>query len=378
MEGGIMDYSKKFKKLWLLFLLLAAVGLTPGCDESPDTTAAVVSDGITDNDLAVNRPEVLPHVTVYKVLDKNSTSFAKFLLSENIDGLGVVFCVRKFGDTAWIRLGNDVIYTGKDGCATLPELRKRLPKSILDSAPIDVQLQARVYFDSNTYISDDLGVVRVLSGDKHRNPEAVFTDHDNTLHATGGQNSIEDWIDFLNWAKNDWPLVDDTVTGAVGELRSENRQLVIVSGMSGDIRFKCREQMNLHFENGGRRFIPLITKDDFSYEDSQVFKREAIRILKDLYGSERCLAMVGDTVRQDGYGAIANGIQYVPFQVHYTLSPALLDTEGFGAIDPATICDTWRNVLDAIDNGPAIEDNVFLKRHEGFLNIAHQIGRAHV
>ncbi len=369
-----MNCIKKFGKLWVLIFMLAFMAVLPGCDEDPETTEAVVSDGITDNDLAANRPEVLPQVTVYKVLDKNCTSFAKYLLSENIDGLGVVFCVRKFGDTAWIRLGSDVIYTDEDGHATLPELRKRLPKAILDAAPIDVQLQARVYFDSQTYVSDDLGLVRVLSADKSRNPEVVYTDHDNTLHATGGQNSIEDWIDFLNWAKNDWPLVDDTVVSAVAELKSENRNLVIVSGMSGDIRFKCREQMNLHFENGGRRFIPLITKDDFPYEDSQVFKREAIHILKDLYGSVKSLAMVGDTVRQDGYGAIANAVQYVPFQVHYTLAPGLLDTEGFGAIDPASICDTWRNVLDAIDNGPAIEDNVFLKRHEGFLNIAHRGG----
>lgn len=373
MEGDMM-YLKGFRSILFFLLLISAAFVLTGCDDDPNTTEAVVSDGITDNDLAANREEVLPNVTVYKILDKSSTSFAKYLLAENIDDLGVVFFVRKFGDASWIRLGNDVLYTDDKGRATLPNIRGRLPKSILDAAPIDVQLQVRIYFDSTTYISDDKGLIRVLSSDKSRNPEVVLTDHDNTLHATGGQNSIEDWVDFLNWAKNDWPLVDDVVVSAVDELQSENRDLVIVSGMSSDIRFKCREQMNLHFENGGQRFIPLITKEDFAYEHSNEFKKEVIRILKSLYGADKCLAMVGDTVRQDGYGAIANDVQYVPFQVHYTLAPGLLDTEGFGPIDPDSIADNWQQVLDAIDNGPAIEDNAFLKRHEGFMNIAHRGG----
>ncbi|MCP4220723.1 MAG: hypothetical protein GY765_39210, partial [bacterium] len=84
--------------------------------------------------------------------------------------------------------------------------------------------------------------------------------------------------------------------------------------------------------------------------------------------------MVGDTVRQDGYGSIANDILYVPFQIHYDLNPSLLDTKGYGFIDPSEIIDTWAGVLERIDRGPAVIDNYFLKRHEGFLNIAHRGG----
>lgn len=304
--------NQLFKLRYVLVICIAAVAFgLAGCDADPETTDVVVSDGITDNDLAANREEVLPNVTVYKILEKDSTSFAKFLLAENIEGLGVVFCVRKFGDPDWIRLGNDVLFTDADGRATLPEIRGRLPQSILDAAPIDIQLQARIYFNETVYISDDSGLIRVLSSDKSKNPEVVLSDHDNTIHATGGQNSIADWVDFLNWAKNDWPLVDDHVDSALAELKSEGRDIVIISGMFNDIRFKCREQMNLHFENSGQRFIPIIVKEDFPYEHSNEFKKEAIHVFKEL-----CLAMVGDTVRQDGYGAIANGIQYVPFQIN--------------------------------------------------------------
>ncbi|GAB6094201.1 hypothetical protein JCM14469_04530 [Desulfatiferula olefinivorans] len=358
----------------LMMLTATAVFGLAACDEKPETTEAVVTDGITDADVAANRPEVLPYVTAYRVLDKSNGFFAKHLLSENIEGLGVVFFVRRFGDSTWIRLGEDVLYTDENGRAALPGLRSRLPQSLLDQAPIDLQLQARLYFDKSTYVSDDQGLIRILSADKTKNPGVVYTDHDNTLHATGGQNAVQDWIDFLNFAKNDWPLVDGDVVSAVAQLQSENRQLVIVTGMPGDLRAACRTQMNRHFEQSGRRTIPIITKDDFSYEHSNVFKREVLALLSDLYGPDNCLAMVGDTVRQDGYGAIANGILYVPYQVNYALAPDLLDTEGFGPIDPDTVADTWTQVIDAVKNGPAIEDNVFLKRHNGFMNIAHRGG----
>ena len=52
------------------------------------------------------------------------------------------------------------------------------------------------------------------------NPPVLFTDHDNTLHATGGQNTLADWINFLNWAKNDWPLVDEFVVPSIQELQN--------------------------------------------------------------------------------------------------------------------------------------------------------------
>ncbi len=368
-----MKKSAVFRKMIWIFLIAFPLFLI-GCDADPDTTDVVVSDGITDNDMIAGRGEILPNVTVYKVLDKNSTSPVKFLLAENIEGLGVVFCVRKFGETNWIRLGNDVLYTNKDGRATLPKIRERLPQSILDSAPIDIQLQARIYFNTTDYITDDSGMIRVLSSDKTKNPEVVLTDHDNTLHATGGLNAVQDLIDFLNMVQDNWPYVDDKVAGAIGELRAENRDVVIISGMLNDVRFKCREQMNINFENSGQRFIPIVIKEDTHYEHSNEFKKETIRLMKDLYGTDNCLAMVGDTVRQDGYGAIANEVLYVPYQINYELAPALLDTEGFGPIDPATITVDWQQVLDTIDNGPVIEENFFMKRHTGFLNIAHRGG----
>ncbi len=368
--------KKQLKKssYMLLFWLILSLFIVTGCDSDPDNTDLVVSDGITDNDMSAGRAEVLPNVIVYRILDKNSKSFAKFLLSENVEGLGVVFCAREKGNSEWIRLGDDVLYTDKDGRATLPELRKRLPKYLLDKAPIDLELQARVYFDKTTYITDDKGMIRVLSKDKSLNPEVVLTDHDNTVHATGGSNSLQDWIDFVNWAKNDWPFVDDTIVDSFEELKSENRDIIIISGMFADIRFKCREQMNLHFENSGERFIPIIVKEDFPHEESNIFKKDAISVLKGLYGEDKCIAMVGDTVRQDGYGALSNDVLYVPFQINYELKPSLLDTEGFGSIDPDIIAKTWAEVLTDIDNGFAVEDNFFLKRYRPTLNIAHRGG----
>lgn len=369
-----MRCLKTARVIWIVLLMGVAVWAFTGCDADPETTEAVVTDGVTDNDLSADREEVLPSVTVYKVLDENRGSFAKYLLSENVEGLGVVFCVRRFGDTEWIRLGNEVIYTNGEGQAALSQIRGLLPRAILRAAPVDIQLQARVYFNSTTYISDDKGIIRVLSSDKSTNPQVVFSDHDNTLHATGGLNAVQDWIDFMNWARNDWPLVDDDVVEAVNKLKSEHRDLVVVTGMPNDVRPNCREQVNRHFENGGRRFIPLILKDDFPYEEANEYKKEALRVLKDLYGSANCLAMVGDTVSQDGYGAVANTIHYVPYQIHYDQKPSLLNTEGFGPIDPDTVTDDWQEVLDAIDNGPVIEDNFFLKRFTGLLNIAHKGG----
>lgn len=371
-----MTYLKTTRVVLMILLIATMGGVFAGCDTDPDTTEAVVSDGITDADLLADREEVLPSVTVYRVLDKDRSSFAKYLLSGNIQGLGVVFRVRRFGDTEWIRMGDEVLYTDENGRATLPQIRGLLPRSILDDAPVDIQLQARIYFNDSVYISDDKGMIRVLSSDKSENPLVVFTDHDNTLHATGGPNALQDWIDFLNWARDDWPLVDEYVVSALDGLRSEYRDIVIVSGLLNDIRSACREQINRHFENSGQRFIPLILQKDFSYEETNIFKKEALRVLKDLYGSDNCLAMVGDTVRQDGYGAVANGIHYVPFQIHYDLNAGLLNTWGYGPIDPATIADNWQQVLDSIDNGPVIEDNVFLKRFTGCLNIAHRGGGA--
>lgn len=370
-----MDMRKiPLVKLVLLFFVFLCMTIITGCDSEPSNTDAAVSDGITDNDLSSNRSEVLPNVTVYKMIDKNSNLFSRYLLSENVEGLGVVFCVRENESSQWQRLGDDVLFTDKNGRVTLPELRKRIPQNLLDKAPIDLQLQARIYFDKTTYISDDKGMVRVLSSDKSKNPKVIFTDHDNTIHATGGANSIQDWLDFLNFVKKDWPYVDDTVVDSFKLLRADKTDVIIVTGMHNDVRPLCREQMNLHFENSGKRYIPIIVKEDFPHEESNIFKKDAISVLKELYGKDNCLAMVGDTVRQDGYGAVSNDVLYVPFQINYELAPSLLDTVGYGSIDPEIIAKTWEEVLFDIKNGYQDESNYFLKRYRKILNIAHRGG----
>jgi len=84
--------------------------------------------------------------------------------------------------------------------------------------------------------------------------------------------------------------------------------------------------------------------------------------------------MVGDTVRQDGYGAIANNIFYIPYQVNYEPDFWLLDTEGYGWIHPDTIVRTWIDVAAKLETGPVLRPNYFLKHHTGFKNIAHRGG----
>ena len=93
----------KGKFLLIFLLMIFASGFITGCDSNPENTDAVVSDGITDNDLNSGKREILPNVTAYKIIDKNGSFFAKYLLSENVEGLGVVFCIREYGSKEWIR-----------------------------------------------------------------------------------------------------------------------------------------------------------------------------------------------------------------------------------------------------------------------------------
>lgn len=72
-----------------------------------------------------------------------------------------------------------------------------MPKEILDLAPVDLQLMAEITFENNATVTDEKGMIRVLSGLSGNNPSLVMADHDNTLHATGGANALQDWIDFL-------------------------------------------------------------------------------------------------------------------------------------------------------------------------------------
>lgn len=93
----------KGKFLLIFLMMLFASGFITGCDSNPENTDAVVSDGITDNDFNSGKREILPNVTAYKIIDKNGSFFAKYLLSENVEGLGVVFCIREYGSKEWIR-----------------------------------------------------------------------------------------------------------------------------------------------------------------------------------------------------------------------------------------------------------------------------------
>ena len=119
--------------------------------------------------------------------------------------------------------------------------------------------------------------------------------------------------------------------------------------------------------------MPIIVKHDTDQSATNTFKAETIAILKNLYGDANIAAMVGDTVRQDGYGAFANSVAYVPFQIHYKLSALLLDSVGYGANRSAKHRWTWQEVIDRIEAGGLIPAN-FWRRNNAFMNIAHRGG----
>jgi len=359
--------------LFVVLMVLVSFGIV-GCDSdlTPENTVIVVSDGVTGGPDGVG--EVLPNAMVYKVADAAKVSFADLVVAEKVEGAHVVFAVRAFGETDWVPLMDEAILTDGDGRARLSSLKDRLPVSYLDAAPVTLQLQGRVYFSETEYAADDLGIIRVLSEDAELNPGMIAADHDNTIHATGGLNALQDWVDFLNVFQGDWPYVDDEVETVILALMDEGNDLVIVTGMFPELRYACRAQMVSHFEKGTHRTIPIIVKEDMLFEHSNTYKKECLKILKDLYGGDNARAMVGDTVRQDGYGAIANGIFFIPFQVHYEPGFWLLDTEGYGWIHPDTIAKDWGEVAAKLETGPVTPSNYFLKHHTGFKNIAHRGG----
>jgi len=362
-----------------IVIFLAAFVFISGCIPTPENTEVIVSDGITNNDTTTNPDEILPNATVYQIANKDKKSLLKYLLADKVEGLEVQFYAKEYLQESWTAIGDPLI-TDENGRVALTELRSLIPKYMLDKAPIDLQLRAKVIFEGGEYVTDDGGMIRVLSMNTEDNPQVVFTDHDNTLHLTGGLNTIKDCIEFLNWAKEDWPLVDEHVVDAIGELNDEGKDIVIVSGLPTEIRALCREQVNRHFEDEGSRFIPMIIKSNLTYEHGNEFKAAALGILKNLYGVDNeevnnCFAMVGDTVREDGYGAFANKIFYIPFQVSYFFNLSLLDSGGYGYIDPASIAWDWSQVMDFIASGDPVT-NFFLRNENGFLNIAHQGGEA--
>lgn len=354
----------------ILFMLI-------GCKPTPENTEVVVSDAISSNG-SVAGPEIVPNATVYLLQNKDKKSLLKYLLADKVSDIEVQFFAREIGsgEDDWIRLGDTPLYTDENGRVSMEDVGVRpwLPPAILDAAPIDLELRAKVLFEDGGFITDDMGLLRVLSSDSSDNPQVVLTDHDNTLHATGGQNSLADWVEFINWARCDWPLVDEYVVDATKELHIEGHDIVIVSGLPADIRALARSQVNRHFEDEGQRSIAFFIKNDLPFEHGNEFKAAAIGILKELYGDNNILTMVGDTVREDGYGAFFNKIFYIPFQVDYFFNTSLLDSEGFGFIDPKSIAWNWSQVMDFIQRGDIVT-NFFERNENGFLNIAHRGGK---
>lgn len=330
----------------------------------------VVSDGLTNNDLNEIQNEIPPGVTVYRFQHRHP--LFKYLLSEKIENVEINFFIKQEeGD--WLLINDEPIYTDQEGKAYLTSLRSLIPEDILEQAPVDIQLKATAKLTDGQEIMDDKGLIRILDKSIDQNPSILAVDHDNTLHATGGLNSIYDIIHFVNWATRDWALVDSYVQDVITSLHDDNTDIVIVTGLPNPIRALCREQVNIHFENNGQRFIPMIIKSDRTYEHSNEFKAATLGLIETLYGKDNFIAMVGDTVRQDGYGAYANKQRYIPFQIHYMANLDLLDTEGYGYIDPELIADDWSEVIEFINEGDKVT-NFFLRNENGFLNIAHRGG----
>lgn len=359
--------------LCVVMMVLASVGIL-GCDSdlTPSNTVIVVSDAVTGGPDGVG--EVVPNAMVYKVPDASKVGFVDLIFAQKAKDAHVGFFVRAVGEASWTPLGTEAILTDGNGCARMPSLKGRLPARYLDAAPVTLQLQARVYFSPTEFAIDDRGIVRVLSPIASENPGMIAADHDNTLHATGGLNALADWVDFLGVFTEEWPFVDGEVATVVPELMADGNDLVVVTGMSPEIRYACRAQMVHHFDKGTLRAIPIIVKDDMAFGESHIFKSECLKILKGLYGAANARAMVGDTVRQDGHGALANGIFYIPFQVTYNPDFWLLDTGGYGWIHPGTIAGNWAEVAQRLERGPVVPSNYFLKHHTGFKNIAHRGG----
>jgi len=376
-------------KRLIVYLSLSIIIIISGCLPTPENTEIVVSDGITSNG-DVLEPEIVPNATVYQIEQKDKQSFLKFILGKKLSGMQVQFYARPLGsgDDAWVMLGDGPVETDGNGKASLGGLRKWLSAFSLCAAPFDLQLRADVLFSGGRTVSDSMGLVRVLAGQNSpcmnpnidrismANPQVVISDHDNTIHATGGLNSITDVVNLFNLTKGNWPLIDQYVVPSIKELLDEGKDFVIVSGMPKEARALCRQQMINHFEPAASRRILIFVKDDMPYNETFKFKDAALCVIKKLYGGDKVLAMIGDTPHEDGYGAIDNRIFYIPFKVNYFLNPMKdLDTQGFGFITPDSIAWDWSQVMADIAEGDRVS-NVYLRNDTGFLNIAHRGGAA--
>jgi glycerophosphoryl diester phosphodiesterase len=373
----------------IVCLIISLIIFMSGCQPTPEDTEIVVSDAITSNGDSTE-PEIIPNATVYQIEKKEKQSFFKFILGKKLSGMQVEFYARPVGsgDDAWIQLGDAPVVTDSKGKASIDGLRKWLAGFPACSAPLDLQLRADVLFSSGKRVSDTMGLIRVLSSPNNpcmdpnldrvprANQQLVISDHDNTIHATGGLNSIADVVNFLNFTKGDWPLIDEYVVPSVKKLHDDGKDLVIVTGMPLETRALCRQQMINHFEPATPRSILIFVKDDMPYKETFEYKAATLGLIKKLYGDGKALAMVGDTPHEDGYGAMANGIFYIPFKVNYFTQPLKdLDTQGFGFITPDSIAWDWSQVMAYIDSGDTVT-NRYLRNDTGFLNIAHRGGAA--
>lgn len=62
-------------------------------------------------------------------------------------------------------------------------------------------------------VDDENGMIRVLSDYEDKNNDVILTDHDNTLHETGGGNALQDILDAVNVLKRNGPLLTGTLWG---------------------------------------------------------------------------------------------------------------------------------------------------------------------
>lgn len=389
------DVLKKFAS-WLATLMVAAEGTETNGSE-PETIAlshlkamgvrVIVSDGITRKGASGTAEEILPNAFVYAIPEGADAALLNYIFAVRVKEAPVQFYCRdrRLGILGiWHKLGDPVV-TDDSGKATLPKLAERIPSlcfpNFFSRSSVDLDLRAEVVLNDTPLVGakvdDEKGMIRVLSDYEEKNSDVILTDHDNTLHETGGGNALQDILDAVNVLKKEWPFVDYDVEKEVKAWLSEGNEMIIISGMTPHMRDKTRNQMQAHF-TGDEREVPIIVKEDTTHGESNIFKAETISILKNLYGNSdggntHIRAMVGDTARQDGYGALANDVLYVPFQIHYAYRPDLLDTEGFGEIDTATIAWNWNEVMQLVKTGKITARNFWQSRNH-FLNVAHRGG----
>jgi len=309
-----------------------------------DETQVIVSDAFTSNwnGSGANPGEILPNVTLFAIADKEHAALTTYFTAPRISGVAVRFSIQDPRDSRWIQIGPQLT-SNSNGIAKLSSLRNYIPAGILGLAPVKLRLRAEAKCDDG-WAADSQGALYILSNNTSKNPDVVFTDHDNTIHATGGDNAPSDWIDFLNLFGDDWPYVDNYVKNIIPAIL-DRADMVIITGQPETVRPLTREQMVKHFSKNGERTVPIIVKTDMNYGESADFKEAAITILRNLYGVEHCLAMVGDTASEDGYGALASGVGYIPFQIKYLLFPDSLEIGGgFAPVDPEDIAYDWQNV----------------------------------